>query len=40
MVMLLALAAVVAKRLFEVREERRRGLAGARSQVRLVACSA
>src|SRR5205809_4417609 len=35
-VLLLALAAVVAKRLFEVRAERRRNLAGSRLQVRLV----
>src|SRR5437764_3842912 len=36
LVLLLALAAVVAKRLFEVRAERRRNLAGSRLQVRLV----
>jgi two-component system nitrogen regulation sensor histidine kinase NtrY len=36
LVLLLALAAVVAKRLFEVWAERRRGLAGSRLQVRLV----
>src|SRR3981081_3511898 len=35
LVLLLALAAVVAKRLFEVRAERRRGLAGSRLQGRL-----
>jgi two-component system nitrogen regulation sensor histidine kinase NtrY len=36
LVLLLALAAVVAKRLFQVWAERRRGLAGSRLQVRLV----
>src|SRR5437660_2531260 len=36
LVLLLALAAVVAKRLFEVRAERRRNLAGSRLQVRIV----
>src|SRR5947208_14290869 len=36
LVLLLALAAVVAKRLFAVRAERRRNLAGSRLQVRLV----
>ncbi|HTT81264.1 MAG TPA: PAS domain-containing sensor histidine kinase [Stellaceae bacterium] len=36
LVLLLALAAVVAKRFFEVWAERRRGLAGSRLQVRLV----
>src|SRR5204862_1056297 len=36
LVLLLALAAVVAKRLFEVRAERRRNLAGSRLQIRLV----
>src|ERR671937_3278207 len=36
LVLLLALAAIVAKRLIEVWAERRRGLAGSRLQIRLV----